>query len=101
MKNFQNALKIKNELHKMNLNATPVKSKIIELTHPFLQGEWHFPEHPKIAGDTARVLKSCKILNHRGARTRIRFFKKLHQAIQLRRNSIFVAEKFFFVKVAN
>ena len=44
--------------------------------HPFFQGEWHFPENPKIDGDTARVLKSGKILNHRGARARIRFFKK-------------------------
>ncbi len=38
-----------------------------DLTHPFLQGEWHFPKNPKIDGDTARVLKSDKIINHRGA----------------------------------
>ena len=48
----------------------------ITLTHPFFQGGWHFPENLKIDGDTARVLKSAKILNHRGARARIRFFKK-------------------------
>ena len=49
---------------------------MIPSTHPFFQGEWHFPENPKIDGDTAQVLKSGKILNHRGARARIRFFKK-------------------------
>ena len=68
---------------------------------PFSQCEWHFAENLKIDGDTARVLKSGKILNHRGARARIRFFKKQHQATQLRQNSVFVTEKFFFVKVAN
>ena len=42
----------------------------VKLTHPFFQGEWHFPENLKIDGDTARVLKSGKILNHRGVRAK-------------------------------
>ena len=62
---------------------------------------WYFPDNPKIDGDTHRVLKSRQILNLHGARAKIYFFVKKHQAMQFRRNSIFVAEKFFFVKVAH
>ena len=46
------------------------------LTHSFFQSGWHFPENPKIDGDTDPFLKSGKILNHHGARARICIFKK-------------------------
>ena len=58
-------------------------------------------EFLKIDGDTDPFLKSGKILNQHAAPARICIFKKYHQAIQLRRNSIFVAEKFFLAKVAH
>ena len=45
------------------------------LTHSFFQGGWHFPENPKIDGDTDPFLKSGKILNH-DARARISNLKK-------------------------
>ena len=41
------------------------------LTHSFFQGGWHFPENPKIDGDTDPFLKSGKILNHHAAPARI------------------------------
>ena len=41
------------------------------LTHSFFQGGWHFPENPKIDGDTDSFLKSGKILNHHAAPARI------------------------------
>ena len=42
-----------------------------DLTHSFFQGGWHFPENPKIDGDTDPFLKSGKILNHHAAPARI------------------------------
>ena len=45
--------------------------KSLRLTHSFFQGGWHFPENPKIDGDTDPFLKSGKILNHRVAPARI------------------------------
>ena len=45
-----------------------------DLTPSFFQNGWHFPENPKIDGDTHPFLKSGKIPNHHGARARIWFF---------------------------
>ena len=65
------------------------------LTPSFFENEWQFSENPKIDGDTHPFLKSGKITNHHDARARICFLLKWFWAIQLRRNSIFVAETFF------
>ena len=46
------------------------------LTHRFFQIGWHFPDNPKIDGDTHRFLKSGKILNHHGVRREICFSEK-------------------------
>ena len=46
------------------------------LTRSFFQSGWHFPENPKIDGDTDPFLKSSKILNHYAAPARICIFKK-------------------------
>ena len=38
------------------------KTTFYQLTHSFFQGGWHFPENPKIGGDTDPFFKSGKIL---------------------------------------
>ena len=47
------------------------QNPFLKLTHGFFQGGWHFPENPKIDGDTDPFLKSGKILNHHAAPARI------------------------------
>ena len=69
-----NFLKIENALRgQVRHQGT---AEIEFLTDSFFQNGWHFPENPKIDGDTDPFLKSGKILNHHGARARICFFKK-------------------------
>ena len=61
-------------MYYFHFGATVEKTSL--LTHRFLEIGWHFPDNPKIDGDTHRVLKSRQILNLHGARAKIYFFNK-------------------------